>query len=540
MSSLLLCNKCGHTYLPKIQLSVFEKVQAYSVDHVDRATVAALAAEADAELLGYDLQIKDMEEIMVVLKEEREKALNHRNRCRNLISAVRRVPPETWLEIFGFACLEDRSANQYPGQVASQNPVARISGVCSQWRAICLSTPALWTSFIVDLRERHVTSHEFLEMHRERSCPLNISIRVRFPDYDDLCEDCRESEHHDWDEDPHFLPTVCSCDALRYLTEFSVRISSFRFKGLEISTSAWVQMLEAQQRQPLGFPNLETLELGSGERYNENGEEIDLGVFAGAVNLRHLSLSAYTGALCPPFWTQLRTVCLNHVEISVIHHLLSQCPSLTDADISPIIPEWPPELSPCVVGSLVSLKLYPSTSALLTSLTLPSLQSLEAKGKVDPEDILALAQRSSFPLRHISLQGNREDKFEIWEKVFLALPTTICSFKFSGAPVWREFLQHLTFSPKNERLVFPRLAKFEVLCEDSSFDDLVSMIESRCEPRSPFVRPTDVIIHVKEDSTGRSYGQSAGPLDLLVMAKVKKLSTMGLNISTRRAWYYII
>ncbi|KAJ7581664.1 hypothetical protein C8J56DRAFT_1168391 [Mycena floridula] len=531
--SVILCSKCGDSQ-PRFQSSAFENIKAYTADNVDRALVAALAAQVDSELQTYDGQIKRVEEILKELREEREKALEYRDRCRYLISAVRRVPPETWLDILVFACLEEDNCRW-------KNPAVRLASVCRQWREISLSSPAFWTTFRVDLRERHVTSQKFLQLHRERSLPLNLSIRARFPDLEDCCPDC--SEITDWSADPHMLPRPCSSVALQFMLAISDRVSSFQFDNSYISMLIWIRALGDSRSSwdalP-GFPNLQTLKLGSGDWYSDFGEGFDLSLFSRAVNLRHLSLSSYSGECCPSGWTQVMTMNLRSVEITVVHRLLTQCPNVIQADISAII-NWrsPAEFEPCVQSSLLSLRLYLTNSTitpLLTSLTLPALQSLEigADG-AGVSDVLALCERSSFPLRHLSIEDDSYDAFNKWENLFLALPG-ISSFKFSGYPVSEEFIDRLTPSNHNNHPLFPRLAKFDLRCYATNVDLVLTMLESRLSPqiaKSHITQPTDVTIHIivtLQYQPGISPAEPPLLLDPSVMNRVEKLADSGSNI----------
>ncbi|KAJ7581644.1 hypothetical protein C8J56DRAFT_832603 [Mycena floridula] len=532
---VVLCSKCGDSQ-PRFQSSTFEKVKAYTADNVDRALVAALAAQADrSELQGYDGQIKRVERILKELRKERDKVLEHRDRCRYLISAVRRVPPETWLDILGFACLEEDDSRR-------QSPAVCLASVCRQWREISLSSPVFWSTFRVDLRDRHVTSQKFLQLHRERSSPLNLSIRVRLPSRDDCCPDCRN-----WSEDHHLLPRSCSKVALRFMLAINDRVSSFQFDGPDISIPIWIQALSDSRTQwdsLLGFPNLQTLRLGSAGKRHYGSGTFDLSLFSRAVNLRHLTLSGYKGERCPVSWTQVRTMNLHNVKITVVHHLLLQCPNVIEADISAIT-DWssPTEFEPCVPSSLVSLRLcLPNfaTIPFLTSLTLPALQSLEIGGPgIDVRDVLALYERSSFPLRHLSIQGNSDWPFDKWENLFLALPA-ISSFKFSGYPVLKEFIDQLTPSTYNDPPCFPQLSKFDVRCYAIDVDLILNMLESRLSPQMPksdITQPTDVTIHVivtLQYLPGISPAEAPlPPLHPLVMNRIEKLADSGSNIKLR-------
>ncbi|KAJ7581655.1 hypothetical protein C8J56DRAFT_1101013 [Mycena floridula] len=515
--SIVLCSKCGNSQ-PRFQSSAFEKVKAYTTDNVDRALVATLAARANNELQAYDGQIKSVKEILKKLRGERKKALEHRDRCRYLISAVRRVPPETWLEILGFACLEEDDCRW-------QNPAVRLASVCERLQTMERDFSVV-PNFLDSIPSR---------LSGRTQCHLSkihpVAPRAVFS-----AVKSQHSESYGWNGDePYLLPRHCSTEALRYILEFSDRISSFRFHGSDIRASVWIQSLaECQEQPPRGFANLETLTLGSGETHTTfNGEELDLGLFSGAVNLRHLSLSKYSGELCPSSWAQLTTVNLNSVEIAVVHHLLSHCQNLTQAVISdvlnPVITPIVIPLAPCVSNSLISLIIdgdHP-TRYLLSSLMLPALQSLQIQSSIKAIEVLALCQRSSFPLRHISLCGS---EFNAWQELFLALPSTVSSFGLSGA-VSQEFIDRLTWAPNNTDSPFlPGLTTLDIRCVETSLDSVITMVESRFYDitlKLSIARLIKVTIHAIKKRP------SSGPpsvIDPLILDRVTKLAEAGLAI----------
>ncbi|KAJ7581768.1 hypothetical protein C8J56DRAFT_1056766 [Mycena floridula] len=293
-SPIVLCSNCSQTFL-------LSAVLDFPSATLTRDNVAAIVAEADGELNRFNKEIKRVRDVLNELRHQRDTVLRKRNHYRYIISGVRRLPTETWIEIFSLACyVPDHSNNQ--------NPVTRIAGVCKQWREILLALPALWASFAVVLKEGHLTTETFGKLHISRSKPLPLQIRLVLPSSEDCCETClrrsQDQERHAV-EHHQLLPKLCMLDVFDWLMESSDRWSRLRFSSDDTHIMPWLDFLRdkvAIKKQKM-FGNLESLVLGSQKDFDHDGEEFDLGMFAQASSLKHLSLFRCNSTTqLPPIW----------------------------------------------------------------------------------------------------------------------------------------------------------------------------------------------------------------------------------------------
>ncbi|KAJ7576000.1 hypothetical protein C8J56DRAFT_837783 [Mycena floridula] len=410
------------------------------------------------------------------LKRQRQRVLERRDQCRNLISSIRRVPTETWSQIFSLACHVDD-----PSDV--QNPVTQIAGVCKQWRDISVDSPALWASFLVDAREGHLTTEAFGQAHLSRSKPLPLQIRVRFPSDKEGCDRCMKygdlSLHK-------YLPTACAIELFAWLLDSSDRWSQLRFSGTEVAIADWLRFLvRLNNFKHCSFSNLQSLDLGSVGRYMDFGEEFDLDFFSRADNLQNLSLYSYDGDRVPSKWTRLKNVTLTNVHPTAIHHLLEiSRSSVTVADIDPLSVNATGPLAPQILTSLEKLEFVvnsPGSIVLFDALTLPRLQSLIITRELESNKLLQLVTRSSFPLETLELRNMTmydQDDDVIWERCLSNIPD-LSSFTFHGSSFSNRILRRLAISGSNDQPLLPQLAYFELACLHEQLDMLMTVLESR-------------------------------------------------------------
>ncbi|KAJ7581697.1 hypothetical protein C8J56DRAFT_895281 [Mycena floridula] len=530
--TILLCAKCSNSLTFHS-----EDLDSCTVENIDSAVVTALAEEADAELEKYDLEIERGEERLKLLREQREKVLKKRNRCRYLASAIRHVPAETWLEILEFACI---------GAWTYQNPASRLAKVCKQWRDILLSTPACWTSFVVDVRENYGTKKRFIQQHRRLSDPLPLRVQVVFPTEDDTCQTCKADHLYEIDNDPHLNPTFCTAGLLRSLARISHRLIDLSFTGEAISALLWVQSLESAELDlSRGFGSLESLEIGStSDRFEDSGEALELTIFAASSKLQNLILRGYAGGALPASnWTQLRHVELDNVDGFVVNKLLAQCPSIISADVRrPLYDFSGGALPSCIANSLESLKVwYPGRqSRLLRSMTLPALKSLEIRSNVDDEDLLALCTRSSFSLQKLKIRAP-EKYTASWNSVFLSLQDLT-----SLTLLWRTELGFLLELANTDNLILPKMTVLRLSCDDEVdiLQALMTATERRFDPRSSKVACLEKVaisvstpIPVSDDEDDGSWSPPRLSVEELMSDRMKRLSEAGLDIRLQELFH---
>ncbi|KAL0063517.1 hypothetical protein AAF712_009614 [Marasmius tenuissimus] len=101
---------------------------------------------------------------------------------RAAVSVTRRIPVELWVQIF--ARLYSMTEDEYPltlhtSQGVWMAPAIALSQVCSRWRGILLSTPALWTSIDISLSSLPPSSQRLLELYLRNSKqhPLHVKLQ---------------------------------------------------------------------------------------------------------------------------------------------------------------------------------------------------------------------------------------------------------------------------------------------------------------------------------------------------------------------------
>ncbi|KAJ7585206.1 hypothetical protein C8J56DRAFT_1166352, partial [Mycena floridula] len=527
-TSIILCPKCGHD-LSHSSLSV-SRPNSVSRRNLDDIVSPVLADDVTAELQKYDLEIQRLEGALQILRDQREQALLKGIHCRYEISAIRRLPTETWTEIFAFACLGEL-------EFTSQNPAASIYQVCKQWRDIVTSFPAFWASFVLDVREGQLTKDGLIIMHgrQSKSLPLTIQVSNFGRHLSRLCLQERLLHPRGPSLFTHILHHQGPQAVEGPLTEEHVPISQW-LQALFVDDSAGTW----------GFENLESLELGPGERH----ENIDITMFSRSSKLCRLILYGYGGDILPAVhWTQLSDVYLCGVTSFVVHHLLAHCSSISKAEVRPLYDSdvtFSLPFPPCITPSLISLEIYLEApcSQLIRSLDMPVLTSLEFQSTVDAEDLLALCERSSFPLLSLSLSyTSMVSNFPVWESIFLSLPK-LTTLTFCGSCITPEFLERLADS---ENPLLPKLKVLQVSCSEDAdiLEPLLNIVEARFYDQEPsdIARLKEVFIHVMEPLNIDPDDEAPSPARLLpfntsIVAQVAKLKGDGLDIALSRDWDY--
>ncbi|KAJ7613133.1 hypothetical protein FB45DRAFT_273115 [Roridomyces roridus] len=139
---------------------------------------------ASSELAAARSRIAQLDMEIEGLKRSLELRLAERDRCRDVLAQYKypilTLPSEISSEIF----MQFLSSGYTPfiPLVGSESPPFLLQ-ICRQWRNIALGTPALWSSFQVNLQRRNSESLrkqklQRLELWLERSgsCPLSIGL----------------------------------------------------------------------------------------------------------------------------------------------------------------------------------------------------------------------------------------------------------------------------------------------------------------------------------------------------------------------------
>lgn len=112
-----------------------------------------------------------------------KRAVLHR-RLNDLQPSCRNLPSETLSIIFQFACVLTNTLDSFDSfrQQLNIAPLIGFGSVCSLWRQTAWSTPALWTTFVADVRLRTISSTTALldlclRNVGAREMPLHIDLR---------------------------------------------------------------------------------------------------------------------------------------------------------------------------------------------------------------------------------------------------------------------------------------------------------------------------------------------------------------------------
>ncbi|KAK1221036.1 hypothetical protein PQX77_016170 [Marasmius sp. AFHP31] len=127
-----------------------------------------------AEIVGYNNLIRDLEDQILALKAQKDKAERRISTVASLFSPVRRLPSEVLQEIFIFASVAEYG-NMFGVASTWESRTLRISAVCYRWRSITLDTPEIWTRFGVELTQRALTPVQ-LFLDRSKSRPLSLAM----------------------------------------------------------------------------------------------------------------------------------------------------------------------------------------------------------------------------------------------------------------------------------------------------------------------------------------------------------------------------
>ncbi|KAJ7580186.1 hypothetical protein C8J56DRAFT_962488 [Mycena floridula] len=481
LAPIILCGQCDHEFPARTtEIPDFDNGVSFFTSAVD-------SAELDEDIERYDEEIERVKDVLNDLRWQRAVLKQHRNGCKRALSAVRRVPVEIWSEILSLVCLENELDER-------QNPAIELAMVCRQWRALVLSSPALWVYFVIDLREGHHTDENLVFNHFKFSQPLPVKIRFWFPTIQDLCLDCVNCDRK-WAQSYFALretpcTTVFLVDLARRIPfdGWWKRISHIRFTSRHAPMMSWFSLLvKAFAQSGATFEALESLEIGSNSGQKET---FDLTPLKSATKLRHLLLSNYFGGPLPfVAWSQLQTVDLE-VDPGVAVRLLTRCPNITSAKL--VLSGIPYTGEPCVAQNLQCLIIEAHTTASKSFwpwswLTAPSLQSLNIETttwqRFDATSLFGFLKSSPL-LQNLIVQTINSFNHIEWIPILSMLPqirllqlTNFVDLLDDGG-VSQFLLQHLVMS-SNRPTILPKLDNLRIACLDDSLETLLDVVESR-------------------------------------------------------------
>jgi len=139
----------------------------------------------EQELRNTDEEISRLHDLLNELEHRREKALTYIHKHRQLLSPIRRLPPEILAETF-VRCLP---SNHLPTRNLAEAPLL-LTLVCKQWREIALSTPRMWCALHIYVPYSRFNDVQFIEkrkagiqqwLERSGSLPISLSVTHKHP-----------------------------------------------------------------------------------------------------------------------------------------------------------------------------------------------------------------------------------------------------------------------------------------------------------------------------------------------------------------------
>ncbi|KAE9406252.1 hypothetical protein BT96DRAFT_803614, partial [Gymnopus androsaceus JB14] len=98
-------------------------------------------ADLDKDLEDCKVGIHRVQSELHRLETRRQHLEKYKASLWALRSPIRRLPNETFLSIFGFAC----DTNEITSKSLGTMPALTISSVCSRWRCLAKSLPDIWS-----------------------------------------------------------------------------------------------------------------------------------------------------------------------------------------------------------------------------------------------------------------------------------------------------------------------------------------------------------------------------------------------------------
>ena len=344
-----------------------------------------LRKQSNSDLVRLDAEITSIQNTLESVIHEGNHVQHALESHKGIISRVRDIPPDIWIEIFQY-CLPDEDYIQ-PHPLRAPLLLGQI---CDSWRMVALSMPCLWTSLSFRVqRPRHMWK-AFLETWLTRSRTLSLSLEISW--------------------DPSMGISYFNDHVLKLITR-----SSKRWRSLRLSLPD--DTLRNVLSNPL--PLLQTLQL-------------------------NLVVPLSTLSICPPAAPKLRSLSLLTIyqdprclfipwqQLTHFHsqscrsvpeylQILRLCASLERCRLRVESYSSTPSEAPLLVPRLQSLTVIvginEDSGPFLDSLVLPLLRDMELTIQISESSVsyhthvwpklqlLSLVSRSSCPLRRLCLKG---------------------------------------------------------------------------------------------------------------------------------------
>ncbi|KAE9404489.1 hypothetical protein BT96DRAFT_419216 [Gymnopus androsaceus JB14] len=140
---------------------------------------AETLTDVDKDLDNCDAEVHHLQSRIVFLQNQRRLLQDYKNCLQSLRSPIRRLPNETFLRIFDFAC----EMNELTSPKVQDIPALVISGVCSRWRDLSKAHPCLWSRIRLHFQSttRHLPTDALMNTFIDSSqqCPLTLEFPAK-------------------------------------------------------------------------------------------------------------------------------------------------------------------------------------------------------------------------------------------------------------------------------------------------------------------------------------------------------------------------
>lgn len=430
----------------------------------DRRSIQKAVADVRSDATQLDEEIVQLQKILEALRNKRNTMESFIEGHQALLSPIRQCPPEVLAIIFCHGSyVEDGEA-----KAIYDKPPWIYGWICSEWRAVVLSTPRLWSKPIFHLRSPWKNDMDMATewLRRAKECPLTLTLRgngeeITHPLMDMAISHCERWESLKFDLSPSLLPCLAA----------------------------------TKDR----LPRLISLHTG---RQNTLPERFD--AFQTAPKLAHLSLGMYQDTLLLKLrWTQLTTLSFtSRSNAALTLKILKRCPNLVNCTVKfakpfqlqhPLPSVRMPHLQALYIQGTGNLSDFFDHLALPSMLHLHiDLCSPEREAPHLVPDRLWIPQLTSLILRsscrlltiNLKVDGRTTDGSELLK--FLEAVPSLTEFVIRdmlGTDFANNIIQRLTFrtNPTASFSLVPQLKVFDISAMAPQFDDeaFMAMIWSR-------------------------------------------------------------
>ncbi|KAJ7167030.1 hypothetical protein C8R46DRAFT_269006 [Mycena filopes] len=445
--------------LPESYQPLFTSNEPPLADQMPGIVQSAVVAERVK--VNLDLQIHQARMHLIRLERQAFYASRHIQRCKCVLSPIRRIPVEILSKIF------TAYADLLLPQISDvKKGVWMLGHICGHWRAVAVSTPALWSSFSFRCDPRKHTgaasaaiADEFLL--RSSGHPLSITFDCMGGPFCIAGGPCTDV----------FTAVLAHCQRWRTA---NIRIPPHLYTELRMVkdnipnlTTLRLNLLTLSREPPVAFHDTET--------------------FRSCPRLVDLQLTVHTANQLIDFpWHQLTRYSGSAVRGNT--DVLASAPNIVDC----ILRYDRVQAAEPLVHQLQCLKLFdggPRSLIALDNLTLPALTYLSTHTDF-LQAVVALVRRSHAPLRVLELsavQFSQPSWFTRGAVSLLEVAPGVTRLAISGRPGPKSAPAHgisdifraLTLTHAAPAPILPHLAHLMVtgVVLDEAF---VDMIESRC------------------------------------------------------------